>query len=150
MSDMSAFDLGRKYDVVMTLFSSIGYLKTPENITRAIVCFRNHLEPGGIVIIEPWFTPDTWNEGTVVLRTFEDDTLKVSRMGHGVREGNLSVLTFHYLIGTSEGVAYEKEKHELGLLTVEQMKECFAAAGLAVNYYPTGPSGMGLYTATGD
>ena len=31
--DMVDFDLGRQFDVVVSLFSSVGYLKTPERLT---------------------------------------------------------------------------------------------------------------------
>ena len=64
-ADMVKFDLGRGFDVVTCLFSSIGYVKTHDNLSRALACMTRHLLPGGLLIIEPWFTPDAWNPGTV-------------------------------------------------------------------------------------
>ncbi len=58
--DMISFDLGRKFDVVVSLFSSIGYTKTLEMMTQAIGCMAEHLHPGGVLIVEPWLTPDTF------------------------------------------------------------------------------------------
>src|SRR5262249_32549556 len=46
-ADMSDFTLGRRYDAILCLFSSIGYLVTLDRITRALVCFRRHLAPRG-------------------------------------------------------------------------------------------------------
>ena len=43
----------RAYDVVLCLFSSIGYVKTKSNLNRAVKCMANHLTPGGILLIEP-------------------------------------------------------------------------------------------------
>jgi len=37
--DMAMFELGHLYDVVMCLFSSIGYLQTLERVTAALRCF---------------------------------------------------------------------------------------------------------------
>ncbi|OQA19375.1 MAG: dTDP-3-amino-3,4,6-trideoxy-alpha-D-glucopyranose [bacterium ADurb.Bin363] len=54
--DMKDFNTGKKYDVLMCLFSSIGYVLTPENLTKTFICFRKHLNDRGIVIVEPWFT----------------------------------------------------------------------------------------------
>lgn len=56
-ADMAAFDLGRRYEVVMCLFSSIGYLGDLDRVTAALRCFGRHLAADGAVIVEPWLTP---------------------------------------------------------------------------------------------
>src|SRR6476661_1051154 len=56
-ADMSDFQLAHRHDAVLCLFSSIGYLRTLDRVTRALTCFRNHLSPGGVVVVEPWFAP---------------------------------------------------------------------------------------------
>src|SRR5580704_4011824 len=45
VADMRTFDLGRRYDVVQCLFSSIGYLLTPEDTVAALKRLRAHLAP---------------------------------------------------------------------------------------------------------
>jgi SAM-dependent methyltransferase len=52
-ADMSGFRLPGRYDVVLCLFSSIGYLTTIDRVTAALVCFRDHLSPGGVVVGSP-------------------------------------------------------------------------------------------------
>jgi len=42
-ADMMDFHLGHKYDVVTCLFGSIGYVKTLDNLGRAVNCMANHL-----------------------------------------------------------------------------------------------------------
>jgi ubiquinone/menaquinone biosynthesis C-methylase UbiE len=59
-ADMMAFDLADEFDVVTCLFSSIGYVRTQQNLTRAVACMTRQVVRGGVLIIEPWFTPDTW------------------------------------------------------------------------------------------
>ncbi|NBC18608.1 MAG: methyltransferase domain-containing protein, partial [Bacteroidetes bacterium] len=43
VADMVNFDLGRQYDVVLCLFSAIGYVRTLENVRRTLCNFRHHL-----------------------------------------------------------------------------------------------------------
>ena len=55
-ADMIDFDLGKRYDAVLCLFSSIGYTRTVENLHRTIRCFREHLADDGVILVEPWMT----------------------------------------------------------------------------------------------
>ncbi len=43
---MTEFDLSSTFDVITCLFSSIAYLRTLENLRRALANFARHLEPG--------------------------------------------------------------------------------------------------------
>ena len=147
VADMADFDLGRRYDVVMCLFSSIGYLKTLEKVRRALTAFKRHTKNDGLVIVEPWFTPDTWHAGRTSMVTVDLPQLKVCRMNITEQEGTVSKFMFHYLVGDSSGVRHFTEPHELGLFTTEEMLACFREAGLAVSYDEKGISGRGLYTA---
>jgi hypothetical protein len=100
------------------------------------------------MLVEPWFTPEAWNEGVLHMTTVDEDRFKVCRMNTSeVKEGPLSFFTFHYLVGTGKGVAHFTEDHTLGLFTSEEMKEAFATAGLTVQYDEQGIAGRGLYIA---
>ena len=45
--DMIDFGLGRRFDVITCLFSAIGYVRTIDNLNRAVRRMAQHLEPGG-------------------------------------------------------------------------------------------------------
>lgn len=146
VGDMADFDLRRRYDVVLCLFSSIGYVKTKESLAATARCFRRHLSPGGIALVEAWMTPDAFTPGRVFLLTAETEDMKVSRMNSSEVVGSISILDFHYLVGTPEGVRHLQEIHELGLFTEEEMREGFRGAGLEImEYDPEGMTGRGLY-----
>ena len=149
--DMASFTLATKYDVVLCLFSSIGYLGTRERVTMALTCFREHLNAGGVVMVEPWFEPEAWFPGRTFLNTVETDALRVVRLSHsGLRDG-VSIVTFHYLIGSDEGIEHRTEHHELALFTRAEMMESFARAGfMDVRYDPKGLIGRGMYLARVD
>lgn len=70
-ADMAEFELSRRYDVVMCLFSSIGYLRTLDRVASALRRFRDHLRPGGAIIVEPWFEPGVLDQGRVDQTTGE-------------------------------------------------------------------------------
>lgn len=147
--DMAGFSLGTAYDAVVCLFSSIGYVVTLERLESALTAFREHLRPGGVALVEPWFEPDTWHPGRVYVLTSESGDAHVVRMSHSTVRGRVSVLDFHYLVGTPDGVEHRREQHELGLFTRDEMLACFRRAGFArIDHEPEGLTGRGLYIAT--
>jgi trans-aconitate methyltransferase len=146
-ADMRAFALGRRYDVVQCLFSSIGYVLTPDDAIATLACFRDHLAPGGVVLVEPWFEPATYRTSVVHMLTVNQPELKLSRINVSRVEGDVSILDFHYLIGTPDGVRHERETHRLLLVPHATMATWFDAAGLDASFDPIGPSGRGLFVA---
>ena len=145
--DMAAFDLGERFDTVVCMFSSIGYVRTEERLRSAIASMARHLEPGGVLVVEPWLSPDVWMDRHVGAVFVDDPELKIARMNVAQREGTVSMFEFEYLVGTPDGIERFSERHELGLFTVEQYLEAFRAAGLEANHDPDGPMGRGLYVA---
>lgn len=143
--DMVDFSLSRTFDVVTCLFSSIGYVKTVENLGHAISCMVRHLIPGGILVLEPWFTPEDWRSNTVHAIFIDEPDLTIARINTSLAEGRLSYFNMHYLIGTPEGTTHFVEYHELGLFKADEMKAAFNVARLEVRYDPEGLTGRGLY-----
>ena len=146
--DMRDFDLGRRFHAVTCLFSSIGYARDERELRAAIAAMARHLEPGGILLVEPWLTPEAYRVPHLGCRFVDEEELAIARMNIAERGDGTSVLVFHYLVGTPEGIDRFTERHELGLFTVEQMLAAFREAGLEVEHDPEGLMGRGLYVAT--
>ena len=144
-ADMTAFDLGRQYDIVTCLFSAIGYVQTVDRLRQAIGCMSSHLQPGGVLAVEPWFAPQQWRTGLVHATFVDQPGLKIARMSVSERRDDIAVINFHFLVATPEGVETFSELHELGLFTHQQYLEAFTLAGLSPNYDPQGITGRGLY-----
>jgi SAM-dependent methyltransferase len=144
-ADMADFDLGREFDALTCLFSSIGYVRTVPRLEQAIATMSRHLLPGGVLLLEPWFTPEQWHPGRVSALHVDEPDLKITRMNISESQGRLSFFVFHYLVGTPEGVTYFTERHELGLFTHEEYLGAFRTAGLEVSHDPEGLDGRGLY-----
>lgn len=144
-ADLVAFDLGKQFDAITCLFSSIGYVITRQRLEDAVQTMARHLLPGGVLIVEPWFTPGQWKPGRVSALFVDQPDLKISRMNISEAEGPLSFFVFHYTVGTPRGIEYFTERHELGLFTHAEYLEAFHKAGLNVAHDPEGLDGRGLY-----
>lgn len=146
--DMTEFDLGRRFDALVCLFSAIGYVRTEDALRRTIANFARHLQPGGVAVVEPWLSPEAFRPGMPRLDVAESPELKVARMGRADWEGDLSVIVLVYMVGRPGGIEHWEDRHLLGLFTHRQMLDAFGAAGLeVVEYDPAGLIGRGLYVA---
>ncbi len=147
-SDMRNFDLGQQFNIVTCLFSAIGYMTTKADLQKAITSMNRHLLPGGVLLVEPWFTPEQWHVGNVSTIEVKKPALKIFRMSHSGKRGKVSLLGFQYLIGTAKGIQHITEHHEFGLFTHEAYMHSFKRAGLNVTHEPEGVDGRGIYIGT--
>ncbi|MGH2764848.1 MAG: class I SAM-dependent methyltransferase [Actinomycetota bacterium] len=145
VGDMTAFDLGRAFDVVTCLFSSIAYTRTDDRLGEAVANLTRHMAPGGLVIVEPFFPPDRWEEGKVWGNFIDESDLKIARMDISRSQDRIAVIDFHYLVGTTSGIEHFTEHHEIGLFTHEQHLDAFGAAGVEVEHQEEGLMGRGMY-----
>ena len=146
--DMTSFDLGRRFDAVTCLFSAIGYAGTEEKLRAAIAAMARHLEPGGVLIVEPWLEPEDWKPGHLHLLTVDEPDVKIARASIADVDGVVSIVDFHYLVVTRAGVEHFTERHEVTLFTEAQYTAAFKAAGLEVEHDEEGLIGRGLYLGT--
>ncbi|HEY9793474.1 MAG TPA: class I SAM-dependent methyltransferase [Candidatus Obscuribacterales bacterium] len=144
--DMIDFQLSKRFDVIVCLFSAIGYVRTADNLHRAIANMCGHLKPGGVLIVEPWFDADTYYPGMAHAAFVDTPSLKACRMNVSRIEGGLSIIEFHYLVAAeNETVSHFTERHELGLFSKDEHIQAFRKAGLEVSYDQAGLTGRGLY-----
>ena len=143
--NMIDFNLRRQFDIVTCLFSSIGYVRTKSNLNKAIKNMSDHLLPGGVLLVEPWLTPDQWNPGRVFVLQVEKPDLRIVRMSLSRQKGKTSFVDLHYMIGTSKGVEHLTEVHTLGLFTHAEYKDAFNKAGLRVIHYKKKPGNRGIF-----
>ncbi|HXZ68476.1 MAG TPA: class I SAM-dependent methyltransferase [Alphaproteobacteria bacterium] len=146
-ADMTDFDLGKKFDVVACLFSSIAYTRTRSRLAQAIGTMAKHLMPSGVMFIEPFVPPERWAGYTPNGQYVDQPRMKLCRMVYSERTGNEVAMTFHYVVSRPEGVEYLTETHEIGLFDAADYQAAFAAAGLIARHDGEGLMGRGAYIA---
>lgn len=145
--DMRAFNLGRQFDVVSCLFSAVGHLESPRELTQAFGQFAGHLAPGGVIIVEPWIFPDQWREGLTAIDTGKREDEQVARLAVSKRDGDFSVFELQYNIVSPRGFRQFREIGRHRLHSDAEYRQAFQDAGLKVSFDDTGPMGRGLYIA---
>jgi SAM-dependent methyltransferase len=145
--NMINFNLKTEFDVILCLFSSIGYVKTYSNLEKTMLNFCNHLKTGGVLIIEPWFTKSTYWVGTPGMTTYDEKDIKIARLNTTKIEGDLSIMEMHYLIAEKdEDVIHFVDTHELGLFEIDKTLELMEKASLKTEFLKDGlMEGRGLF-----
>jgi ubiquinone/menaquinone biosynthesis C-methylase UbiE len=148
-ADMVDLDLGRQFDVVLCLFSSIGYVRTRARLRKTLLNFARHLKVGGFAIIEPWWTKANYQAGAITMTTVGNDDVKIARQSVSKIRGNVSIMDMHYLIGErNKAVTHHVDRHELGLFERSDMLAFMREAGLRARFQEQGlMQGRGLYIA---
>jgi SAM-dependent methyltransferase len=128
--DMRSFALGRQFDVVVCLFSAIGYLTTRRDRDRALRRFFEHVSPGGVLLVEGWIRPSRWRRSGIHLQTYDGADAKIARVTLSSRTGAITRLEMHYLIAEpGRPVRHLAERHVNALVDSEEMLGSFRRAG---------------------
>ena len=143
--DMADFHLNKTFDVVTCLFSAIAYVKYPELYEAAVQRMAEHVNPNGILFIEPFFTPDQYWTNHLTANVVDQPDIKICWMYRMEREGNIGIFNIHYMVLTQNGVDHFQELHEVGLFTTDQYVSALKRAGLTVSWDPKGLFGRGMY-----
>lgn len=145
-ADMAHFRLDRTFSAVTCLFSSIGYLPTTAALESAVACFARHLDPGGVLVVEPWCFPERFTPHQVMSDLATVDGTTIARVSHAtlIREGRACRIEAHYLVAAGgTDVRHFTDVHDLSLFRREEYEAAFTRAGCAVEYLPS-PDGRGV------
>jgi SAM-dependent methyltransferase len=147
LADMTNFDLSKKYDIITCFFGSIGHILSVENLWKTIRTFKRQLTDRGIIILEPWHTPEQFKAGRTNLLTVDEPDLKIARCCSSRVHGNISVLDMHHLICTPQGTEHFVEHLELGLFEEKDYMDALSEGGFTVKHEKIRSNGNGVYLA---
>ena len=147
-SDIPSLGVDARFEAVTCLFSAIAYMEDLEELAAAVNGMAERLSPGGLLLVEPFLTPDMVVEGHLSMNVIDRKDLKLVRMDVPRIDGRRLELEFHYLAATTGGVEHRIEPHRITLFTIDEIGDAFRAAGLAWEYDADGLSGRGLHVGT--
>jgi len=137
LADMRKLDLGRQFDAVTCLFSSIGYITDPSELPSTVERLAAHVAPGGVLILDGWIRPDEWSDeyrGDPDIAS--DDEMTVVRLAFSRRFDNVTDLAMHHLVRTGSGIEHFVENHRLALTSTEDYVSAVENAGLRARVVP--------------
>jgi SAM-dependent methyltransferase len=145
---MQDFILERRFDVIICLFSSIGYVKDAAELRQTCANVYRHLNAGGVFMLEPWLAPDQFQDGKIDGVFVNRNELKIARFEITERYGDTSVLRMHYMVAQPSGVDQFEETHAMSLFPDATYREALGSAGFDVRFERSDLFIRGLYIAT--
>lgn len=149
LADMRTLDIGRRFDAVVCLFSSVGYMRSAAELADAIAAMARHLTAGGVLVVDGWVRPEAWrDERPPHAVSGRAGDLALARVTVSRRDGRRTRMEMHHLVGTPDGVEHLVETHELTLFTDAEYRDAFAHAGLGVEVVPSPMDDRDRYVGT--
>jgi ubiquinone/menaquinone biosynthesis C-methylase UbiE len=137
VANMMDFRFRSRFDVIICLFSSIGYVQSFYNLVKTLENFFRHLNDTGLVIVEPWVFKKDFKKGHISLDTIEEDELKFVRMARSRISGSTWFIYMHYLVGKNEEIKHFSEVHKMLALDHQDYVEAFKSSGFKGTRYLT-------------
>ncbi len=129
IANMIDFRLDDKFDVIICLFSSIGYTQSLPKLLKTLRNFFRHLNDDGLVIVEPWVFKKDFKKGHISLDTYVDDELKFVRMAKSRISSSMWLVFMYYLIGKNQKIEYSTEVHKMLALNYQDYVKVLKSAG---------------------
>ena len=103
LGDMRDHVSDEPVDALLCLFGGVGYLSCGEGLRAGLESFARCVRPGGVLLIEPWVTPDRFVAGESWLQTYVSEDFKLGRVVVPRLEGRQCVLEFQFQLSRAGG-----------------------------------------------
>lgn len=113
VANMINFRLKEKFDVIVCLFSAIGYVQSFNKLVRTLENFHDHLNDKGLVIVEPWIFKKDFKRDYIGLETYENEKVKLVRMATSRIVRSKWLILMYYLIGEKGEIRHVREIHKM-------------------------------------
>jgi len=137
LGDARSFRLGRRFDVVISLFHVMSYQTSNADLSAAFATARQHLEPGGILLFDCWYGPAVLTRRpSVTVRQLSDDAIDVTRVAQPQMHAEQNVVDVDYTVTIADrltGVCETlHETHRMRYLFTPEIAMMLTAAGMAL------------------
>lgn len=116
--DITNMELGKKFDVVLSLFHVFSYLNTNEAVLSGFETINKHLKVGGGAIFDFWYGPGVLTDLPQIRNRFlENNKLKISRIARPFMRPAENVVDVNYELNVEDKKSGEhflmNEKHSM-------------------------------------
>jgi len=152
LADMRTMDIDGPdggFDVVSCLFSCVGHLHDDADYLRALQRMAAHVQPRGVVIVEPWIAAEDYKPGRLDADIVDTDTGRIVRITKHARAGDLAELEFRFLV-SHDGEARIDDwttTLRLRLRSVQEQLAMFEQVFEHVEFQQTGSGSRGVFLA---
>ncbi|WP_329106821.1 class I SAM-dependent methyltransferase [Micromonospora sp. NBC_01699] len=145
LRDMRDFDLGRRFDAVISLSTAVAYLPSVAALRVTLTRMVAHLAPGGVLVVEPWYFPENYLDGYIAGDIIRRPEMTVARVSHSRERDGATHIESHWTVADRHGIRHFTENHVFGLWTREQYEAAFENAGCKTEYIGDVQAGRGLF-----
>lgn len=139
LGDVREVRLGRRFDVVLSLFHVMSYQTSNQDLLAGFGTIREHLAPGGVFLFDCWYGPAVLSDRpSVRVRRLEDERTEVTRLAEPVIHPNSNLVDVRYHVfvrDRSSGAVEEiRETHSMRYLFRPEVDLLLEACGLRMLY----------------
>ncbi|MBK8996156.1 MAG: class I SAM-dependent methyltransferase [Myxococcales bacterium] len=133
-ADARSFDLGRRFDVAVSLFHVMSYQAEPGVLESALATARRHLGPGGLFLFDFWFGPAVMAQRPEAReRTVGNERFQVVRKARPVLHEQDHIVDVNYHFDVVDSMLGERheldELHRMRYVFPEELAGLAAGAG---------------------
>ena len=129
-ADMRMIPFENKFDAIVNMYSSFGYLESEDEDLKVLVSAARALKAGGRLLLDmlnrEWaidnYIQNDWHKGA-------DETLYIERRDLDLATSRMHV---HFIVVDAEGHRRESIGHNIRLYTLTEMKRLLERVGLGV------------------
>jgi SAM-dependent methyltransferase len=135
IGDMKNLELGEQFDIIICMFSSIGYNLSYDDLETTFRNFHKHLRSGGIVVFDTWFHKRGWIEGYMNTHTIVEDNLQLARITQSCSKGNIGNFNMVFIVKDHGVIDFEIDHHELMIIDIDKVKALMDEIGFETHIY---------------
>jgi SAM-dependent methyltransferase len=126
--DARTVRLGKKFDVVISIFHVMSYQQTNADLAAAFATARAHLDEGGIFLFDCWYGPAVLTDRPVVrVRRIEDEKSRITRVAEPVMHPAENLVDVNFQVFLKDKASGETseitETHRMRYLFSPEVKQ---------------------------
>ena len=130
VGDMRTMRLDQRLEAVL-IHDAIDYMTTPADVEATLATAAAHLRQGGVMLVAPTYTTQTFHDGEVASDQHRADGICVTSISHVARidSGGFELVMLLLLHTPGQAAEVVVDRHRCGLFTDEAWRAMVEAAG---------------------